>query len=67
MRTFTLTESEYELLTSVLSDCLEELRNEIRETDSFDYRALLRGRESGLTALAQKLRRADLIAAEQCA
>lgn len=63
MTTLTLTEEEYELLAAVVDESLRELRDEIRETDSFDYRSLLRAREAGLAELAARLRRGHIIPA----
>lgn len=50
-----LTVEEQQALLSVLEEALPELREEIRKTDNFDLRELLKRREVFLRELYEKL------------
>lgn len=50
-----LTADEHRLLAEVLREYLEDLRTEIRLTDSHDYRAGMRRREEEVRAILEKV------------
>jgi uncharacterized lipoprotein YmbA len=55
MLSLTLSTDERELLQDVLREVISELRMEIADTDSGDYRAMLHRREDMLKQLAARL------------
>jgi hypothetical protein len=55
MLSLTLSAEEYELLQEVLREVISDLRMEIADTDSHDYRAMLHRREDMLKQLAARL------------
>ena len=55
MLSLTLSAEERELLQEVLRETISDLRMEIADTDSGDYRAMLHRREDMLKQLAARL------------
>lgn len=55
MYSLTLNDEERELLAEVLQETISELRMEIADTDSHDYRAQLHKREDMLKALVKRV------------
>lgn len=55
MLSLTLSAEERELLQDVLRESISELRMEIADTDSSDYRAMLHRREDLLKQIAARL------------
>jgi hypothetical protein len=55
MYSLTLNQEEHDLLAEVLQETISELRMEIADTDSHDYRAQLHKREDMLKALASRI------------
>jgi hypothetical protein len=55
MFSLTLSAEERELLEAVLHETISDLRMEIADTDSFDYRAQLHKREDMLKQLLKRL------------
>jgi hypothetical protein len=55
MYSLTLNQEERDLLAEVLHETISELRMEIADTDSHDYRAQLHKREDMLKALANRM------------
>jgi hypothetical protein len=55
MLSLTLSAEERELLQDVLREAISDLRMEIADTDSHDYRAMLHHREDLLKQLAARL------------
>jgi hypothetical protein len=55
MSSLTLSAEERDLLEEVLTETISELRMEIADTDSYDYRARLHEREDMLKALVKRL------------
>jgi hypothetical protein len=55
MYSLTLNDEERALLAEVLQETISELRMEIADTDSHDYRAELHKREDMLKALLKRL------------
>lgn len=52
---FDLNREEQEILTSILDSCLSDLRMEIADTDSQDYREILKGRKQVLIKAIEAL------------
>ena len=55
MYTITLSDEERNLLAEVLQETISELRMEIADTDSHDYRAQLHKREDMLKAMVKRI------------
>ena len=55
MYSLTLNDEERALLAEVLQETISELRMEIADTDSHDYRAQLHKREDMLKAMGKRL------------
>lgn len=55
MYTITLNDEERNLLAEVLQETISELRMEIADTDSHDYRAQLHKREDMLKAMVKRI------------
>jgi hypothetical protein len=55
MSSLTLSAEERDLLEEVLTETISELRMEIADTDSHDYRARLHEREDMLKTLVKRL------------
>ena len=55
-RTIQLADEEAEVLKSVLEEYIAELRNEVSNTDSMDFREALKNKEEILKRLAGQLR-----------
>jgi hypothetical protein len=55
MYSLTLSQEERDLLEEVLQETISELRMEIADTDSHDYRAELHKREDMLKAMAKRI------------
>jgi hypothetical protein len=55
MYSLSLNDEERDLLEEVLKETISELRMEIADTDSHDYRAQLHKREDMLKALAKRI------------
>jgi hypothetical protein len=55
MYSLTFNQEERDLLAEVLQETISELRMEIADTDSHDYRAQLHKREDMLKALASRI------------
>ena len=55
MLSLTLNDEERELLADVLREAISDLRMEIADTDSHDYRAMLHRREDLLKQMAARL------------
>ena len=55
MYTITLNDEERNLLAEVLQESISELRMEIADTDSHDYRAQLHKREDMLKAMVKRI------------
>ena len=58
MVTLQLTDEEHGVLTVLLEEDIPDLRYEIGNTDSYDYRQGLKHREQLLKAILEKLRAA---------
>lgn len=58
-----LTSDQVKLLQQVLESSLRELRDEIRHTDSRDFRELLKSQESSLQELTHSLNASSVPAA----
>ena len=50
-----LDKEELEILTEVVTSYLSDLRYEIADTDSYDYRSQLKARETVLNGILKKL------------
>lgn len=50
-----LTRNEVAILTQLLENCIADLRIEIRETDNYEYKQMLKERREALTKLYNAL------------